>query len=1117
MASKPVFYDPKQIRRRRTRQITILTVIVTASLLVLFSLSILEAPLLPTLILPTTSHGFRPANLQANRKKLGRRRRRPFTLSKPGTGRGQPLRAAFYVNWDPTSLTSLKAHYKDIGLLIPEWLTMTTPDGHLGMEQDEPVLRWLRSVNSDIPVMPMLSNFDMGKNRWCSNELEEFLKDPNAQNKLLASLEGYVRIRHFAGVVLDFEEIPDGSQPAFRQFAIQLVTRIHREGGKLLISVPAADPKFDYRFFGQVADAVIALNYDEHYSSSEPGPVASYPWFVKSMQDISRWIPPEKILVGIGCHGYDWTMVPKPPLAQSLSFQESLVTAQESEAKIDFDSDELNPEFEYIDEKNQRHEVWFLDAVSSYNEIVEADRMGMAGVVLWHLGAEDPTLWTIFPPGSANAAHRELLKTTSDWYDLDKDGDGEILRVLSLPKSGTRSFEYDDKSGLITDEDYEVLPIPYHLQLYGGLPRKVVLSFDDGPDPTYTPEILDILKAKHAPGVFFTIGLEADKFPGLLRRYYNEGHEIGNHTFTHPDISQLPQREFEMELNLTQRLFESELGIKTIFFRPPYDVDSDPDTPAEIRPLDLVQQLGYVTIGDKIDPKDYLSHDPAQILKDTMDQLSTGHIILLHDGGGDRTATVEALPEMIDQIRAHGMQIVSLGTLLGKTRDQVMPRLGQEDRWKARTDLFIFNFISFGNSALAWIFLAAILLVSGRLIFIGLLAGYQKLRRPPPQLPDDFRPTVTVLIPAYNEEPVVVRTVNSVLASDWPNVEVVVVNDGSRDATAAVLEQAFGSNPRVHILHQPNQGKPAALNHGLSAITGEILVGVDADTRIDPGTIRALVRHFADPNVAAVAGNAKVANRHNLLTRWQALEYITSQNLDRRAFDVLNCITVVPGAVGAWRTSVVRECGGFSPDTVAEDTDLTLTIRRRGYRISYDDDAIAWTEAPERWSDLIRQRFRWTFGTFQSVWKHRDTLLRRRYGALGSVAIPNVIIFQLVLPMFSPVVDLMMAWSIFWWVFARILQHWPVFVLPQAFAIRNDNLISTLLFFLIFTAVDLLACELAFLMEKGESHLLLFWLIPQRFAYRQMMYFVLARTVLRAIEGTAVGWGRIERPAPRAA
>ena len=510
--------------------------------------------------------------------------------------------------------------------------------------------------------------------------------------------------------------------------------------------------------------------------------------------------------MGIGCHGYDWTVVRKAPPAQSLSFQEALVTAQESEATITLDSEALNPQYEYFDEQNRRHVVWFLDAISSYNQIVESDRAGMAGVVLWRLGAEDPTLWAIFDQDTTTAPQRELLKTTTDWYDLVRDGEGEILRVESTPRSGKRSFHYDESTGLITEESYDVLPVPYTVQMFGAVPGKIVLSFDDGPDPAYTPKILDILKAKKAPAVFFTTGLQANKFAGLLRRIYAEGHEIGNHTFTHPDISQLPVTELQMELNLSQRLFESELGVKTIFFRPPYDVDSDPDTPADVRPLEVVQQLGYVTVGDRIDPKDYLLRDPATIIANTLAQLSAGHIILLHDGGGDRTATVAALPELIDRIRAEGKEIVSLGTLLGKSRDQVMPRLDPQDRWKARTDLFIFDFIRFGNLAIAWLFLAGILLVSGRLIFIGLLAGYQKLRRRPPALPEDFRPAVAVLIPAYNEERVIVRTVNSVLASDWPNLEVVVVDDGSRDATY--------TRTREGLRHEPAGAYPPAIQPG---------------------------------------------------------------------------------------------------------------------------------------------------------------------------------------------------------------------------------------------------------------------------------------------------------------
>jgi cellulose synthase/poly-beta-1,6-N-acetylglucosamine synthase-like glycosyltransferase/spore germination protein YaaH/peptidoglycan/xylan/chitin deacetylase (PgdA/CDA1 family) len=1019
------------------------------------------------------------------------------------------------VNWDPTSFTSLRAHYRELDLLIPEWLHMTSLDGRMRMEADAPLLDWLRREGIDIQIMPLLNNFDAATGTWRSRELAAFLSDPAAERRLLANLEAYVRIRRFAGVVLDFEEVPESSQHAFRQFVVELTARMRGLGGKVLVSLPAADASYDYQFFGQATDGIILMDYDEHWPGSAPGPVASQRWFVKNLGQISRLVPREKVLVGIGSHGYDWIVARKAPPARSGTFEEALVTAQESEATITLDPDALNPQFEYYDEQGRRHVVWFLDAISSYNEIVESDRAGMAGVALWRLGSEDPTLWAIFDQDSATAANRELLKRTSDWYDLVRDGAGEILHLASTPRTGRRSFHYDGSSGLITEATYDELPTPYIVQMVGDVPGKIVLSFDDGPDPEYTPKILDILKAKHAPAIFFVTGLQANKFMGLMRRIYAEGHEVGNHTFTHPDISQLPPAELRLELNLSQRLFECELGVKTIFFRPPYNVDSDPDTPGEVRPLETVQKLGYVIVGNKIDPKDYLLRDPTAIIANTFAQLASGHVVLLHDGGGDRRATVAALPELIDRLRAEGKEIVPLGALLGKTRDQVMPRLDRRDRWIARGDFFIFHLIGLTNLAIAWVFVAAIGLVSGRLIVIGILAVYQKLRRRLPAPPAEFRPRVAVLIPAYNEERVIVRTVRSVLASDWPELEVVVVDDGSQDATYAELERAFGTDRRVRILRQPNQGKPAALSYGLSTITAEILVGVDADTYIEPDAIRLLVRHFVDPKVAAVAGNAKVGNRHNLLTRWQALEYITSQNLDRRAFDVLNCITVVPGAIGAWRTAVVRECGGFPSDTVAEDTDLTLSILRRGYRIRYDDEAVAWTEAPDRWGTLVRQRFRWTFGTLQAVWKHRDTLARRRYGTLGWVALPNVFIFQLFLPMFSPVVDLMMAWSFFWWGFAKALQHWPVFVLPQVFAVSTEHLIDVLMFFLVFTLVDLLACELAFLLEKGESHRLLFWLVPQRFAYRQMMYYVLFRTLVRALEGSTVGWGRVERPVPR--
>ena len=165
--------------------------------------------------------------------------------------------------------------------------------------------------------------------------------------------------------------------------------------------------------------------------------------------------------------------------------------------------------------------------------------------------------------------------------------------------------------------------------------------------------------------------------------------------------------------------------------------------------------------------------------------------------------------------------------------------------------------------------------------------------------------------------------------------------------------------------------------------------------------------HFLNPKVGAVAGNAKVGNRVNLWTRWQALEYITSQNFERRALNTLGAVSVVPGAIGAWRTSAVREAGGYHTDTVAEDADLTMALLRRGYRVEYEDRALAYTEAPTNANGLMRQRFRWSFGILQAVWKHRAVFARK--GALGWVALPNILIFQILLPLVSPFIDLMFA------------------------------------------------------------------------------------------------------------
>jgi cellulose synthase/poly-beta-1,6-N-acetylglucosamine synthase-like glycosyltransferase len=414
-----------------------------------------------------------------------------------------------------------------------------------------------------------------------------------------------------------------------------------------------------------------------------------------------------------------------------------------------------------------------------------------------------------------------------------------------------------------------------------------------------------------------------------------------------------------------------------------------------------------------------------------------------------------------------------------------------------------------GGWTLRWVFLIGIVLGLGRLVFIGALALAQ-WRRSKNRAKERERgiatesPLVSVIIAAYNEEKVIAQTIHSLLASGYPNFEIIVVDDGSPDSTSNVVRAQFGNESRIRLFTKTNGGKAEALNLGLRYANGEIIVALDADTIFTPETIGLLARRFDNPHVGAIAGNAKVGNRINLITRWQALEYITAQNLDRRAFASLNCITVVPGAVGAWRRGLLEQIGGFASDTLAEDQDLTLKVRKLGYEIGYEEEAIAWTEAPDTVHGLAKQRLRWSFGTLQCMWKHRDALFNPRFGALGFIAMPNVWIFQILFPLISPVMDLMFVWTLI----SAALERWEH---PGEYAITN--LKQTLFYYALFLAVDSLAAAFAFLLEKREQWNLLWWLFLQRFCYRQIMYYVMVKSVFMAFKGAVVGWGKLERKA----
>jgi cellulose synthase/poly-beta-1,6-N-acetylglucosamine synthase-like glycosyltransferase/spore germination protein YaaH/peptidoglycan/xylan/chitin deacetylase (PgdA/CDA1 family) len=1115
---KPIFYDEQSRRWRHTRRAMELSGAVMTLLLIAFVINVvILRPQLPKLL-----PDYRPP-LHAIRRSLGlkttgarqRRLRRVAALGKVPANY-DPLRAAFYVATDATSLASLQQHYHDIDLLIPEGLQCISADGRLDISQDAKLFDWMKSAGTEIPVMTLLQNSD--GTVWHTAEMALMLAHPAARKNLETSIFNFLVAQHQPGVVLDFEEVPEKSQDDFRTFIAELAAQLHTQTLKLMVALPAADWSYDYKTIAQHADAIILMNYDQHWVTSEPGPIAAQDWYLHNLKTILTLVPAEKIVMGIASYAYDWPVKNKAnphPVAASATFQQAIVTSVESEAPPEFDSDTLNLHYSYSDENNVEHEVWMLDGITAYNEMRAAERAGVQGTAMWRLGQEDQSIWNIWDATRPTDAIRAKMVDVPPGYDLILEGAGDIWKITNTPEPGKRTFDYDDETDTFTDENFVTFPLSWRIDQMGASPNKIALSFDDGPDPEYTPQVLNILKAKHVPASFFVIGEEADRYPQILHREFNDGNEIGNHTFTHPDMEQISKTQFELELNLTERLLESSLGVKTLLFRPPYGIDHQPETASEIDKLPIPQSMGYIIVGAMIDPHDWGEAGGGapptadtivqRIVKQT--QPGKGNIVLMHDGGGVRANTIAALPRVIDALRAKGYQFVQVSDLLGQTRAQVMPSLTHEEWLFARADAFIFELFHWFRLGIAYIFIAGILLVSGRALIIGLLALAEKMRAAPLDHPE-YKPAVTVLIPAFNEESVIVDTITSALASTYSPLEIAVIDDGSSDRTSELVISRFGSDPRVRLLSQSNRGKPAALNNGLAATTGEIVVSIDADTMVEPTAIALLVRHFADPRVGAVAGNVKVRNRDRWLTRWQALEYITSQNLEKRAFDLLNCIPVVPGAVGAWRADLIRSCGGFSGDTVAEDTDLTLTIRRSGWKILYDEDAIGRTEVPDTAEALIKQRFRWTFGTLQAVWKHRDTLGRKKYGSLGLIALPNVFLFQIMLPLISPVIDLLFALSVVLWGLAQL----RITRLPQLWTAQDVE--RSLIFFAAFMLIDFFTCVVAFALERHEDWTLLAPLLIQRFYYRQMMYVVLFRALKEAVRGRPVGWRGVEPHLP---
>ncbi len=1160
---KPVFFDDKGHRGRWTSYLGIGVATVVTLLLIFFIVSVLINPFLPQIrlkpvaALPQQSDiNFHPPELpELSRKetaakqtgekaKLERKKRDDAKVERAGaaellrqtrpivrtTNEGDPLAVGFFVNWDDSSIASLKENINSLDWVVPEWIRLSgNVKDPLVLDIDENAISFIQATKPEMPVLPLLQNYK--NEQWNSDILVRSIGRESERRNLIDALLQTIDKYKFGGVTIDIEEVPRSSQADLFTFMKELRAEFQTRGLILAQAVPFDNPDWNYKAYAGVTDYLMLMAYDQHWSTGRAGPVAGQDWYDSILKKRMAELSPAKTIVCFGNYGYNWTNDKRE--AETVSFQEALLAAKESldsPEEIKFDPASKNPYFSYTEDDGVEHTVWFLDASTAYNQIRSAKIYKPAGFALWRLGSEDPSLWKVFGSGNKTAAANDLT-TIKYGYSVDFQGTGEILQVIAQPQDGTREIR-SDNTGEIVSQVYKQIPSSYVIQRTGDSPGKIALTFDDGPDSVWTPKILDILKQENVKATFFIVGQNGQTNPDIVKRIYAEGHELGNHSFTHPNLGEVPEKITDIELNATQRLIESLTGHSTRLFRAPYFGDAEPRTPDEVIPTVLAQNLGYISVGLHLDPDDWklknddgTPHTADQMVDEILKQVAIttpeerGNIVLMHDSGGDRSATVEALSKIIHELRApthtingvpnQSYEFTTIADLANMTPEQAMPQVPEDQTFYAKADSYVFYGLSIGGWLMRWIFFIGIILGLGRMAFIGILAFAQFVRsklRESWHFGEEHQPLVSVVVPAYNEEKVISRTIDSLLASDYPNFEIIVVDDGSADGTFETVKDQFGDLENVSVYTKENGGKAEALNFGWRKAKGEVVIALDADTLFTTQTIAALAHRFADPTIGAVAGNAKVGNRINVVTKWQALEYVTSQNFDRRAFASLNCITVVPGSVGAWRKSILEETGGFSSDTLAEDQDLTIQVRKLGYRIGYEENAIGLTEAPDSLRNLAKQRFRWSFGTLQCMWKHKNALLNPKFGTLGFVAMPNVWIFQVLFPLISPVMDLLFVWTMAGALITS-LEH------QQEYAHTPTNLNEVLFYYALFLAVDWFGAFAAFLMEKSEDKKLLGWLLIQRFGYRQVMYWVMVKSVYTAIRGAVVGWGKLERKA----
>ncbi|RYF83690.1 MAG: glycosyl transferase family 2, partial [Chitinophagaceae bacterium] len=451
------------------------------------------------------------------------------------------VRAAFFVDWDPQSFYSLERNINKLNLVIPEWLFFDAQTDTITTAIDKQALQVMRK--SGVNIMPMLTNNVHEVFR--GDIIHRIITSPAKKERLIGQLIRLLKTNQFAGVNIDFEDLQESTDENLVVFQKELYERLHAENLLVSQDVIPFNEDYNYDALAKYNDYLFVMAYDEFSESTKAGPVAEQKWIEAAIDEATKKLPANKIILGLAAYGYDW---PKNSQATSLTYQQAVSIAKESEGKIEFDNGTYNLHCRYGDDNGVAHDVYFTDAATLFNSMRFAQESELGGTAIWRLGSEDSRVWEFYQLNMSKEGLQHFnfqsLFSIRSTDDADYNGQGEVLDVVSTPTEGLIRTEIDSTDLLISEENYERLPSQFIVNAYGwnGTDtvrnrKKIVLTFDDGPSEDWTPRILDILSEKHVPATFFVVGKNVEENIPLLKRIYREGHEIGNHTFLHPNIA----------------------------------------------------------------------------------------------------------------------------------------------------------------------------------------------------------------------------------------------------------------------------------------------------------------------------------------------------------------------------------------------------------------------------------------------------------------------------------------------------------------------------------------------------------------------------------------------------